>query len=132
MTVILYSFFFLMIRRPPRSTRTDTLFPYTTLFRSEGLNTEHPIYPGSGGADFSQRILNIEEHSGIMLKSAPARWLKDPEEPSFLDCLDRFGRHVPKLVDSFNAGLNLGGQGSRSGDKRIFLKRLGEYTALHQ
>src|SRR3546814_15800424 len=35
---IMYSyflfFFFLMIRRPPRSTRTDTLFPYTTLFRS--------------------------------------------------------------------------------------------------
>src|SRR3546814_3231015 len=30
------SFFFLMIRRPPRSTRTDTLFPYTTLFRSIG------------------------------------------------------------------------------------------------
>src|SRR3546814_13265369 len=30
-------FFFLMIRRPPRSTRTDTLFPYTTLFRSEDL-----------------------------------------------------------------------------------------------
>src|SRR3546814_12881324 len=29
-------FFFLMIRRPPRSTRTDTLFPYTTLFRSAG------------------------------------------------------------------------------------------------
>src|SRR3546814_13974027 len=29
-----FSFFFLMIRRPPRSTRTDTLFPYTTLFRS--------------------------------------------------------------------------------------------------
>src|SRR3546814_11599072 len=28
--------FFLMIRRPPRSTRTDTLFPYTTLFRSHG------------------------------------------------------------------------------------------------
>src|SRR3546814_15908981 len=27
-------FFFLMIRRPPRSTRTDTLFPYTTFFRS--------------------------------------------------------------------------------------------------
>src|SRR3546814_16768205 len=27
-------FFFLMIRLPPRSTRTDTLFPYTTLFRS--------------------------------------------------------------------------------------------------
>src|SRR3546814_14199311 len=30
-------FFFLIIRRPPRSTRTDTLFPYTTLFRSGRL-----------------------------------------------------------------------------------------------
>src|SRR3546814_4513219 len=30
-------FFFLMIRRPPRSTRTDTLFPYTTLFRSREM-----------------------------------------------------------------------------------------------
>src|SRR3546814_8178020 len=29
--------FFLMKRRPPRSTRTDTLFPYTTLFRSDGV-----------------------------------------------------------------------------------------------
>src|SRR3546814_3859961 len=38
----LFLVFFLMIRRPPRSTRTDTLFPYTTLFRSlargEGYN----------------------------------------------------------------------------------------------
>src|SRR3546814_19089508 len=34
-SVLLVEFlFFLMIRRPPRSTRTDTLFPYTTLFRS--------------------------------------------------------------------------------------------------
>src|SRR3546814_4425046 len=31
---------FLRIRRPPRSTRTDTLFPYTTLFRSYGANDE--------------------------------------------------------------------------------------------
>src|SRR3546814_15390533 len=31
--------FFLMIRRPPRSTRTDTLFPYTTLFRSPARGT---------------------------------------------------------------------------------------------
>src|SRR3546814_19065995 len=35
-SVRLCFFFFLMIRRPPRSTRTDTLFPYTTLFRSNG------------------------------------------------------------------------------------------------
>src|SRR3546814_402841 len=31
-----YIYFFLLIRRPPRSTRTDTLFPYATLFRSAG------------------------------------------------------------------------------------------------
>src|SRR3546814_5881952 len=32
--LVFIMFFFLMIRRPPRPTRTDTLFPYTTLFRS--------------------------------------------------------------------------------------------------
>src|SRR3546814_10653738 len=32
-------YFFLMIRRPPRSTRTDTLFPYTTLFRSASVRS---------------------------------------------------------------------------------------------
>src|SRR3546814_20883982 len=51
-TIVL--FFFLMIRRPPRSTRTDTLFPYTTLFRSrprprlaapERLHLSHPRDP---------------------------------------------------------------------------------------
>src|SRR3546814_4340119 len=50
-------FFFLMIRRPPRSTRTDTLFPYTTLFRSMygTLYDVHSVvdacekqYPGKG------------------------------------------------------------------------------------
>src|SRR3546814_3288243 len=35
-------FFFLMILRPPRSTRTDTLFPYTTLFRSCRCPADHP------------------------------------------------------------------------------------------
>src|SRR3546814_14031075 len=32
-----------MIRRPPRSTRTDTLFPYTTLFRSGGHHAHEPV-----------------------------------------------------------------------------------------
>src|SRR3546814_14155005 len=40
-------FFFLMIRRPPRSTRTDTLFPYTTLFRSAHA-TRKQATPSSG------------------------------------------------------------------------------------
>src|SRR3546814_10123940 len=59
-------FFFLMIRRPPRSTRTYTLFPYTTLFRSDlaafrggRLPYRHPprhdIGPdGDGEADHRQ------------------------------------------------------------------------------
>src|SRR3546814_1082485 len=34
--------FFLMLRRPPRSTRTDTLFPYTTLFRSRVYRRRRP------------------------------------------------------------------------------------------
>src|SRR3546814_12618716 len=36
----IWFFFFLMIRRPPRSTRTDTLFPYTTLFRSDEVERD--------------------------------------------------------------------------------------------
>src|SRR3546814_8039319 len=40
------SFFSLMILRPPRSTRTDTLFPYTTLFRSRRPPCRHwPLSP---------------------------------------------------------------------------------------
>src|SRR3546814_5425363 len=34
-----------MIRRPPRSTRTDTLFPYTTLFRSQHDDRKRPVGP---------------------------------------------------------------------------------------
>src|SRR3546814_15387483 len=50
--MIIY-FFFLMIRRPPRSTRTDTLFPYTTLFRSN-LILFGP--PGGGKSHLSSGI----------------------------------------------------------------------------
>src|SRR3546814_15755003 len=38
--------FFLKIRRPPSSTRTDTLFPYTTLFRSIPLERAHGLQQG--------------------------------------------------------------------------------------
>src|SRR3546814_18193601 len=49
---IVYVVFFLMIRRPPRSTRTDTLFPYTTLFRSSDLR--HPAGDGGDRRDFNK------------------------------------------------------------------------------
>src|SRR3546814_5766927 len=48
-------FFFLMLRRPPRSTRTDTLFPYTTLFRSEGDGTIQAVITG------------LANHSGALI-----------------------------------------------------------------
>src|SRR3546814_10888078 len=40
-----FLFCFLMIRRPPRSTRTDTLFPYTTLFRSRCRARRGRVFP---------------------------------------------------------------------------------------
>src|SRR3546814_13129360 len=43
-----------MIRRPPRSTLTDTLFPYTTLFRSE--LTDFSFVPERGGLPVANRV----------------------------------------------------------------------------
>src|SRR3546814_3103216 len=55
--MILYLvFFFLMIRRPPRSTRTDTLFPYTTLFRSIQFVTKTDAAASAGKASMSGNI----------------------------------------------------------------------------
>src|SRR3546814_10969339 len=42
---VLVMLYFLRIRRPPRSTRTDTLFPYTTLFRSGPILRPHELMP---------------------------------------------------------------------------------------
>src|SRR3546814_18162180 len=68
---VFVSVFFLMIRRPPRSTRTDTLFPYTTLFRSlVGPNTLDVRFPGGTDKyqlDFATRTMQnlsrSEEHT---------------------------------------------------------------------
>src|SRR3546814_13556445 len=71
------SIFFLMIRLPPRSTRTDTLFPYTTLFRSEFLivaqerydrcrNTKAEAEAASKRADLAAKVFaqyRSEEHT---------------------------------------------------------------------
>src|SRR3546814_15740610 len=46
-----------MIRRPPRSTRTDTLFPYTTLFRS-------PLMPGGIGTQGLERVVFDQVEDG--------------------------------------------------------------------
>src|SRR3546814_11531330 len=76
----IFVFFFLMIRRPPRSTRTDTLFPYTTLFRSErsalteamiaaGVSMGLPLRSdpnapdGGEGIGYAARNIRSEEHT---------------------------------------------------------------------
>src|SRR3546814_15354175 len=62
---VIHSFIFLlclMIRRPPRSTRTDTLFPYTTLFRS--VQTQPTRTPGLA----SQKIARPHCFAAILLQ----------------------------------------------------------------
>src|SRR3546814_14155733 len=95
-------FFFLMIRRPPRSTRTDTLFPYTTLFRSR----LHAAPSRKRGAKFD-RIRVLEEatcsHStsipttqrpSFMLISPPRRKRRSEEHTSELQSLMRISYAV--------------------------------------
>src|SRR3546814_13235323 len=69
-----------MIRRPPRSTRTDTLFPYTTLFRSRALRANPvPLIAVAGerrpGPPFPMRTNIMTAHAGTMpeirLRSRP-------------------------------------------------------------
>src|SRR3546814_5066454 len=55
-------FFFLMIRRPPRSTRTDTLFPYTTLFRSPGAHRCGAAHRGGAAARVS--VASLQQRFG--------------------------------------------------------------------
>src|SRR3546814_3930262 len=53
-----------MIRRPPRSTRTDTLFPYTTLFRSLGNTlTITGFNAATGVVSYSYTLLDNEAHA---------------------------------------------------------------------
>src|SRR3546814_15690077 len=90
-------FFFLMIRRPPRSTRTDTLFPYTTLFRSTAMNdifeTNKPVeiidrFIIKPGHQRSLHDLMTQEYArhvqsrGLRLAGA---WLTPPFERSDAD-----------------------------------------------
>src|SRR3546814_8888165 len=62
-----------MIRRPPRSTRTDTLFPYTTLFRSDGVEQRrHGLARGDAGAagaglDDVHQVLAVVDVAGRCL-----------------------------------------------------------------
>src|SRR3546814_15016749 len=81
----MFDFFFLMIRRPPRSTRTDTLFPYTTLFRSVRalLEAESARLAALRGtdADFVLLTRRYEEMLAAHSQPVPA----EPREHARLD-----------------------------------------------
>src|SRR3546814_11022119 len=93
--------FFFMIRRPPRSTRTDTLFPYTTLFRS--LNAR-----ARGG--FPSPCENFRASA----VAATAREL-------FLEPGERAER--PRLLLAQHAGIAQGGCGAGCARERIEIGR---------
>src|SRR3546814_3707288 len=62
--------FFLMIRRPPRSTRTDTLLPYTTLFRSTTADWRTPaqLVALQAGSDRASGIASIHSASNLTVR----------------------------------------------------------------
>src|SRR3546814_4845527 len=65
-------FIFVMIRRPPRSTRTDTLLPYTTLFRSRGFERGDRAV----AAD-EQRHDHVRENDDVTQRK---KWIRRSEE----------------------------------------------------
>src|SRR3546814_16925498 len=77
--------FFLMIRRPPRSTRTDTLFPYTTLFRSVLAERDTPSWNNQTRAAIDKRLALLEERSVLTdrqlqtLRAVAGRIVPQPE-----------------------------------------------------
>src|SRR3546814_15477625 len=58
-----------MILRPPRSTRTDTLFPYTTLFRSAEDRTLHLVHPLLHGEIFENTLLDLLESVMVLVEN---------------------------------------------------------------
>src|SRR3546814_18691900 len=89
--------FFLMIRRPPRSTRTDTLFPYTTLFRSgQSRGAALPDYlPGEGAAHAPAARESLDrrgDRESAQLRQRPLR--RSEEHTSELQSLMRISYAV--------------------------------------
>src|SRR3546814_7306711 len=81
-------FFFLMIRRPPRSTRTDTLFPYTTLFRSWAAPSPDRTSPAAARFPDSRRVAGTARPSRPPVQARCARF-----RPEYLH-RDRHWRHA--------------------------------------
>src|SRR3546814_4969952 len=90
-----------MIRRPPRSTRTDTLFPYTTLFRSLALGGDQRVLfvlqrLGRSNGGHGKRSRDYQEkrplHGGLSF--AVIRMIRSEEHTSELQSLMRISYAV--------------------------------------
>src|SRR3546814_9200071 len=79
-----------MIRRPPRSTRTDTLFPYTTLFRSDELATMMEVIAREMGF----RHFALAHHDNRVESEAGRVRLRSEEHTSELQSLMRISYAV--------------------------------------
>src|SRR3546814_8464214 len=79
--VSFYVLFFLMIRRPPRSTRTDTLFPYTTLFRSIGGREAGTFFQGDRRFDITVRLPDHVRDNIQAIQQLPIALPKDESSP---------------------------------------------------
>src|SRR3546814_6985182 len=94
-------FFFLMIRRPPRSTRTDTLFPYTTLFRSssnDGFRCALPILRNvvqraRNGGSLARSEEHTSELQSLMRISYAVFCLKQKTQNTNHHTNERFPQH---------------------------------------
>src|SRR3546814_11075239 len=90
LVICLFRLFFLMIRRPPRSTRTDTLFPYTTLFRSPRGDRRRGRH-SEGSRD---RSLCGEPHQDLRTRPGLPRVHRSEEHTSELQSLMRISYAV--------------------------------------
>src|SRR3546814_9967553 len=86
--------FFLMIRRPPRSTRTDTLFPYTTLFRSPDPRSGAPPPVRRRSVRRSSAIRTGREGISGSARPRTARRARSEEHTSELQSLMRISYAV--------------------------------------
>src|SRR3546814_12705285 len=68
-----------MIRRPPRSTRTDTLFPYTTLFRSPGVQA------AAEGRVRGRREAALQPRATALFEARPANRASEEARVRFVD-----------------------------------------------
>src|SRR3546814_12451532 len=99
-----------MIRRPPRSTRTDTLFPYTTLFRSPSGSAPEWIASGTNRSLLTFTVVSTKWHKQSTCECAMAQSIKK----SCHDCNSKAaGTPAIVIVSSLNVN------GSRSEERRV-------------